>query len=252
MTVLRALVTGAAGGIGSAIAGRLEASGHRVARTDLDDSGQVVSGDVTEPADVERICDAAESSLGGIDVLVNVAGIYGQRTPFAASDPDVWWRVLETNLRGPVLLARRLLPAMVDRGIGWVINVNSKAAVWDDPGQSSVAYSTSKAALARFTEALAGEVRGTGVTVLDLSPGMVRTGMLATRPDRDAIPDEWFLPADVVAGKVVQLLAGGYEDLHGHFVHAADDLDDLLRRVRDDPRLRTLSLGPYGADDPIA
>jgi 3-oxoacyl-[acyl-carrier protein] reductase len=252
MTGLRALVTGAAGGIGGAIADRLEASGHAVVRTDLAGAGQIVLADVTIPADVDRLCDAAESELGGVDVLVNAAGIYGERTSFTASDPEVWWRVLETNLRGPALLCRRLVPSMVDRGAGWIVNVNSKAAVWNDPGQSSVAYSTSKAALARFTEALAGEVRGTGVTVVDLSPGMVRTGMLASRPDHDAIPDGWFLPADVVAGKVVQLLDGGYEDLHGHFVHATDDLDQLRSRVRADPALRTLSLGPYGPDDPIA
>ena len=252
MTTRRALVTGAAGGIGGAIADRLEASGHAVARTDVVGTGLTVAGDVTLRADVDRICDEAESTLGGVDVLVNAAGIYGERTSFVSSDPDRWWTVLETNLRGPALLCRRLVPPMIDRGVGWIVNVNSKAAVWNDPGQSSVAYSTSKAGLVRFTEALAAEVRGTGVTVLDLSPGMVRTGMLATRPDHDAIPDEWFLPADVVASRVVQLLRGGYEDLHGHFVHATDDLDELLRRVRTDPALRILSLNPYGADDPTA
>ena len=247
-----ALVTGAAGGIGSAVADALTAAGLVVARTDLAGDGLTAAGDVSRPDDVERICRAVEADLGPVDVLVNAAGTYGQRVPFTSTDPEVWWRVLEANLRGPALLCRRLVPGMVERGRGLVVDVNSKASVWDDPGQSSVAYSVSKAGLARFTAALAGELAGTGVVVVDLSPGMVRTGMTASRPDIDEIPDHWFVPATAAAEKVAALVSGAYDELHGHFVHALDDLEELLALVRADPRTRTLSLVPYGDGDPIA
>lgn len=248
----RALVTGAAGAVGGAIAARLVEEGAQVIRTDVVGGGPIVRADVSEPGDVERLCQHTIEQLGGVDILVNAAGIYGERVPFTRTDPETWWRVLGTNVRGPALLCHRILPGMVARGHGLVVNINSKASVWDDPGQSSVAYSTSKAALARFTGALAAEVAGTGVLVVDLSPGMVRSAMVASRPDFAEIPDHWFLPADVVAEKVVALAAGGYEDLHGHFLHATDDLDDLLARIRRRPRTRTLSLDPYGPDDPVS
>jgi 3-oxoacyl-[acyl-carrier protein] reductase len=247
-----ALVTGAAGTIGSAIADRLRADGVRVATTDLEGDGLTVTGDVRDPAAVEHIGTAAEAAVGPIDALVSAAGTYGERLPFLESDATAWWRVVETNVRGPALLCRRLVRAMIERGGGYVVNLNSKAAVWDDPAHSSVAYATSKAALARFGAALARELEGTGVTVVDLSPGLVRSGMTGSRPDIDRIPAAWFLPPDAVAGHVAALLGGGYEALHGHVVHAADDLDDLRARVVADPRVRRLSLTPYGDDDPLA
>jgi NAD(P)-dependent dehydrogenase (short-subunit alcohol dehydrogenase family) len=186
-----------------------------------------------------------------VDLLVNAAGIYGDRGPFVDAEPEGWWEVLETNLRGPALLCRRLVPGMVGRRRGTVVNVVSRAAVWDDPGQSSVAYSTSKAALVRFTAALAGELEGSGVLVVGLSPGFVRTGMTSSRPDIDRIPDSAFLPASAAADVVVALAGGGYDALHGRFVHAGDDLAALTRRVRQDPSVRMLTLGPTGPDDPL-
>ena len=227
-------MTGAAGGIGGAIAERLGADGVDVVATDV-----VLDGiDVRRAEDVGRLCERA----GDIDVLVNAAGIYGERAPFTASDPDLWWSVLETNVRGPALLCRRLVPTMVERGRGVVVNVASRAAVWDDPGASSVAYSTSKAALLRFTGALAAEVAGTGVLVVSVSPGMVRTGMTATRPDLDRVPDTSFLPASAIAATVAAIVGGGYDALHGRFVHALDDLDRLVAAIGHDGRVRRLTL----------
>ncbi len=238
-----ALVTGAAGGIGAAVADALGAAGWTVVATDL-----VVDGvDVRRPDDVDALCDRA----GDVDLLVNAAGIYGDRVPFGDAEPEGWWEVLETNLRGPALLCHRLVPAMVRRRRGTVVNIVSRAAVWDDPGQSSVAYSTSKAALVRFTAALAAEVAGSGVLVVGLSPGFVRTGMTSSRPDIDLVPASAFLPASAAADAVVALADGGYDALHGRFVHAGDDVDALVDRVRQDPSVRMLSLGPTGPDDPL-
>ncbi len=151
-----------------------------------------------------------------------------------------------------MLCTRATLPGMVARGRGHIVNINSRAATWDDPGQSSVAYSVSKAALARFTSAVAAEVRGSGVVVVDLSPGMVRTGMTASRADLAALPEQAFLPASAAADKVVALASGRYDVLHGRFVHARDDLDELVRRLEAHPDSRTLTLAPTGAEDPLA
>jgi len=247
-----ALVTGAAGTIGGAIARRLASDGVRVVRTDLEGDDLTVAGDLTRPADVERICAVAEAAVGPVDALVQAAGTYGERRTFVDGDPDAWWRVLEVNVRGPALLCRRLISGMVARGGGYVVHLNSKAAVWDDPAHSSTAYATSKAALARFSAALAHELEGTGVTVVDVSPGLVRSGMTSSRPDIDRIPAAWFLPPEAAADHVSAILRGGYAPLHGHLVHAADDLDGLRARVEADPHLRRLSLTPYGDDDPVA
>ena len=225
----RAVVTGAAGGIGSAIAAALTDAGCAVVGVDLD------TVDVCDP-------DAVATLPADPEILVNCAGIYGERVPFAESDPDVWWRVITTNLRGAALCTRHVLPAMLERGGGYVVNVNSRAAVWDDPGASSVAYSVSKAALARFTGAVAGEVAGTGVVVLDLSPGPVLTNMTASRPDALSRPASAWGSPTLAAEKVVQLVSGGYDALHGHFVHAKDDLDELVSRVAADPTVRRLRL----------
>ena len=224
-----AVVTGAAGGIGSAIAAALAVGGYDVVGADLPEV------DVRDPASVATLPTE-------VDVLVNCAGIYGERVPFAWSDPDAWWQVISTNLRGAALCTRHVLPTMLARGRGYVVNINSRAAVWDDPGTSSVAYSVSKAALARFTSALAGEVAGTGVIVVDLSPGPVLTGMTSSRPDAASRPASAWLPPTLAADKVVQLVAGGYDTLHGRFVHAPDDLDELVARVAADPTARRLSL----------
>ena len=224
-----AVVTGAAGGIGSAIVAALLDAGYSVVGADLPDV------DVTDPAAVATLPAAP-------DVLVNCAGIYGERMPFVDSDPDAWWRVVETNVRGAALCTRHVLPGMVERGAGYVVNINSRAAVWDDPGTSSVAYSVSKAALARFTTAVGAEVAGTGVVVVDLSPGPVLTGMTASRPDAASRPASAWLAPSLAADKVVQLVSGRYDALSGHFVHATDDLDDLVRRVAADPTARRLSL----------
>lgn len=256
MTMSTALVTGAAGTIGRAVADALATDGLTVARTDMrtDVSGDDVDfvGDLRNPSDLERICDDLEAEHGPVDVLVNVAGTFGERTSFLDSDPDRWWDVLRINVRAPMLLCRRVVPSMVARGRGLVVNVTSRAATWDDLLHSSTAYSTSKAALARFTESLAAETAGTGVTVVHVSPGFVRSGMTNERPGIEDVPLDAFVPSRAIAETVCRLVGGGYDGLHGHFIHALDDLDHLARVIGDDPTLRRLSITPYGRADPVS
>lgn len=264
------LVVGAGGGVGCSVAVALAAAGRRVALVDRDAEALeaaveavrrgghpggaplAITADVTDTKEVGAACAQVERDGGPVDVLVSAAGIYGERVGFLAADPDRWWDVLLANVRAPALCAQQVLPRMVARRRGHVVHINSRAATWDDPGQSSVAYSTSKGALARFTSALAAEVAGTGVVVLDLSPGMVRTRMTADRADLASLPDSAFVPLPAVGAKVVALVSGRYDALHGRFVHTTDDLDLLVRRIQGDRRARSFALVPYGDDDPLA
>jgi len=265
-----ALVVGAGGGVGRAIALALAEAGYRMALVDRDASrlaatSEAVSAhaghaatplsaaiDATDTIAVSDLCVRILAELGTVDVLVNAAGIYGERRSFAQSDPALWWQVMEANVKAPMVCTRAVLGAMVAKGQGYVINISSRASTWDDPGASSVAYSTSKAALCRFTSSLAAELAGTGVVVVDLSPGAVLTGMTASRPDIGALAPDAFLPASAVAGRAVELVSGRYDELHGRFVHARDDLDDLVSRLRSSPAARRLTLAPIDEGDPVA
>ncbi len=260
-----AVVTGAGRGIGRQVAQRLAGLGWDLGLTarsanELAVTADLVrqagrrevtrAGDVSQPAHVEAFCSAVEDELGPVRALVNNAGVAGEYAPVIESDPEAWWRVLEINTRGPYLFCRRLVPAMTVRGAGYVININSL-----DCARSTVAgspaYSVSKTALRRLTETLALELEGTGVMVVDLSPGLVRTAMGGSRPDAAEIAAEaWMSPA-IAADKVEAVLSGRYDRLHGRFLHAKDDLDTLTAALDDQPQGRMLRLLPAGADDPV-
>jgi short-subunit dehydrogenase len=209
-----------------------------------------VPGDVAEAGDVARICDTVEQQLGPVDLLVNNAAYFGSPGPFLGADIEQWWRVLATNLLGPAMLNRRILPGMVERGRGRVITINSRAAVRiGDPDLTSSAYSVSKAAVLRLDAGLAREVDGSGVAVFSLNPGLVRTSMSRLRPDFGDIPEHAFVPPDAAADIVAALATGRYDRLHGRLIHATDDLDELLVAVTRDPAIRTITLVPVAPDD---
>jgi len=130
--------------------------------------------DVTEP-DVVRAAHArVANELGPVDVLVNNAGI-AESAPLARTDPALWERHLRVNATGPYLCTREVLPGMLARGWGRVINVASLAGLYGAPYVT--AYTASKHALVGFTRALAAEVSGKGVTVNAICPGYVATEM---------------------------------------------------------------------------
>lgn len=261
------LVTGAGRGIGRHLAVGLAALGHPVGITSrsaeaLKETAALVElagvpavavvGDVTVPEDVEHACATVEQALGPIGVLVNNAGTSNEFDSPTMADPAVWWRVIEVNVRGPALFSRRLVPPMVSRGRGRVVNIVSSAAFWRDADGTASSYAVSKAALMRLTSALAAELAGTGVTVFDVSPGLVRTAMTERLPNYDQLPEQAFSPADAVVHTVGTLISGGYEALHGRFIHVRDDLEELRERAAAEPRARTLGLRPLGPDDPLA
>jgi NAD(P)-dependent dehydrogenase (short-subunit alcohol dehydrogenase family) len=181
-----AVVTGAGRGIGRAIARRFAAEGaavlvtsrtaaqaESVAKEIQGQGGKAayVAADVGREADCERIVRAAREALGPIDILVNNAGIFGPVKPVEEIQPAEWDEVLATNLRGPFLLCRLVLPEMYKRGSGNVLNIVTVAAKAAFPWNSP--YAASKAGLVGLTRTLAAEGARKGVRVNALSPGPV-------------------------------------------------------------------------------
>ena len=212
-----AVVTGGSRGIGLAIARSLLERGANVAIMSSSDASvraavgeleQAANGgavlplraDVRRDADVQEAIAGAVGRFGGIDVLVNNAGI-GLFRRVAEMSVNEWHQVLETNLTGVFLCCRAALPHLRSRGGGWIINVSSLAST--NPFPEAAAYCASKAGLNAFSEALMQEVRHDGIRVANVLPGSVRTGFSG----RSEGNDDWKLaPADV-AEVVVDLIA---------------------------------------------
>lgn len=120
-----------------------------------------ILGDVTDFGMVREWVAETERRLGAPDILVNNAGVSGSGGSFWEIDPEDWWRTLEVNLRGPMLCSQAVLPGMISRRRGTIINVGSNAGIRPLPG--NIAYGTSKAALLRFSESLAAAVADFGM-----------------------------------------------------------------------------------------
>ncbi len=185
----RALVTGANSGIGRAIALALGAAGAAVAVNYVErpEAAEEVAGrireggsraltlraDVSEPGQVAGMFERLDQEWGGVDLLVNNAGVDGSRAPAWEADPDDWHRVLEIDLFGVFLCAREALRRMVPAGSGVIVNVTSVHEVIPWNGYS--AYTTSKAGISMLTKTLALEAAPKGVRVLAVAPGAVKT-----------------------------------------------------------------------------
>jgi NAD(P)-dependent dehydrogenase (short-subunit alcohol dehydrogenase family) len=177
-----ALVTGASGGIGRAIARALDAAGARICahgrnRAALDAlAGELahdpvlLTADLADPAAIQRLAADALEALGGLDVLVNNAGIAG-RMPVEELDAAFVDRILHTNLRGPLLLTAALVPALRERGGGSIVNVSSISGVLGTVPRST--YAASKGGLDAATRALANELGPDGIRVNSIAPGVV-------------------------------------------------------------------------------
>jgi len=220
----RALVTGASAGIGAAIARELAAAGCTVGvcarRADLLEA-VVASCRTTSPASRSWIVDLAdldgvagfarmvEDELGGIDILVNNAGMPKRRHATALSVAEVD-RVMSLNYLSPVRLILALLPGMLDRGDGRIVNVSSVAARLGPPREG--AYAASKAALSAFSESLAVDLAGSGVSVHLVNPAIIDTELF-TLPDNEPslgdLPPE--RPEDLAAAVRHQIEEGGFE-----------------------------------------
>jgi 2-dehydro-3-deoxy-L-rhamnonate dehydrogenase (NAD+) len=173
-----ALVTGAASGIGAAVARRLSASGAQVAALDLQpvDGYFSVQADISRSSEVDAAVARVEQELGRLDVLVNSAGIPGRSLRTVDVDDDEWQRVLGINASGSFYLSRAVLPGMVERGYGRIVLLASIAGKEGNP--MAAAYSASKAAVIALAKAIGKDVAGTGVLVNAIAPAVIQTPIL--------------------------------------------------------------------------
>src|ERR1035438_3705608 len=241
-----ALVTGGGRGIGRGIALGLAKQGWGVAVTarsadQLSETVKLAEGrviavpaDVSNRTSVKALVRSVEFMLGPVSLLVNNAGTAGPLGPFWESNPEDWWRCQDVNLRGPMLCCRELLPGMIARQAGRIINVVSGAGCRAYPDMS--AYVVSKTALVRLSEQLALELKSHGVSVFPIMPGLIRTAMVEEARQhlpfvQKQLDDGLEVTPDVVANLVLTLASGVADSLSGRLFSVADDVEEIVRRT---------------------
>jgi NAD(P)-dependent dehydrogenase (short-subunit alcohol dehydrogenase family) len=266
-----AFVTGAGRGIGAAIAQASAREGAKVAliaRTisQLEQTAQeitaaggstiVIPADVTDIDAVEAAVAETERRLGDITLLINNAGVFRSVGPTWDTDPTEWWQEFTVNVLGVYLCSRQIIPRMLVRKHGRIINMIGGGA--DKPFPYGGAYGSSKAAVMRFTESLAAEVEKHHLKVFNLRPGFIRTEMsewLSTHPEarRWLHVDQRFereedVPAEAAAALAVEIAAGRFDDLSGRAIRVVDDqaqieanVDRIIRSDLYTLRMRDLS-----------
>ncbi|MCC7325860.1 MAG: SDR family oxidoreductase [Burkholderiales bacterium] len=216
-----AVVTGAGSGIGRATADALAAAGARVVAADINrETGEATAAtlrargsraeflpvDLTEAASISAFAQAVAESVGAVDIVVNGAG-WGQTCPFWDTPDEIWERVIALNFVGPMRLVRALLPAMMERGSGRIVNIASDAGRVGSLGET--VYSGAKGGLIAFTKSLARELARYNINVNCVCPGPTDTPLLAAVPEkhldafRKAIPFRRFGKPSEVADAVV-------------------------------------------------
>ena len=255
-----AIITGAGRGIGKAIALRFAAEGAAVAVTsrnqaqldqvlaqirDDGGTGLAVAGDVTKAADVARVARATAEKLGGVTILVNNAGIGGPYGPVGVLDPEAWWAAQEVHILAPFLFMSAVLPGMIERRAGRIINISSPRCHMLTANLS--AYSLGKTAQNRLAELVANEVKEYGVKTFALDPGSIMTEMADETmgsPDAQRWVPQMVERLHELKGKVgpqegmawctdrcLAFAAGRYDALSGRYIDRTDDPDQMLRQT---------------------
>jgi NAD(P)-dependent dehydrogenase (short-subunit alcohol dehydrogenase family) len=219
----RAIVTGGSRGMGRAIAQRLLQSGAVVTVWALEDPAldetrhalaaygrvEVFGVDVSDDTQVDRAMQAATAAMGGVDILVNSAGISGPHVPAWTMSTQDWRRVLDVNLTSAFFCCRAVIPGMIAAGYGRIVNVASIAGKEGSPLLGG--YSASKGGMIALTKTLGKELATTGVMINAITPGPTRTEMLANTPPEQVramlsrVPMQRLLEPDEVAASVAWL-----------------------------------------------
>lgn len=202
--IRKALVTGAASGIGKAIATALVEAGHMVVIADLDEAASAALAaqlgeravaltlDVTDKLAVDGLVGSIPEAFGPIDILVNNAGHdIGGRVRFDQGPADDWSSIIETNLGGMMRVTRAILPGMVERDAGDIVNMSSISAIRMVPDMA--AYTASKAGIRGFTDILRADLTETKIRVTEILPGLTKTNIIIKRHRGDkAMEQEYF------------------------------------------------------------
>jgi NAD(P)-dependent dehydrogenase (short-subunit alcohol dehydrogenase family) len=258
-----AIVTGGGRGIGRAVARRFAEAGAAVCVTarsqdEIDETVRLigvaggraiaVTGDVSDPDDVERVVSTARERLGPIGILVSNAGQSGPYVPIRYADPATWWRTVEVHLRGAFLYSHAVLDGMAEAGGGRIVVVASRSGVMVTPNIS--AYGVAKSAQIRFAEYLAAEGKEHNVVAFSIWPGTIFTNI-----GESVIEDEGaqrWVPEMVArwrelkatsnpeealercATMCLELVSGRCDALSGRYLTPNDDLAALVREASRD------------------
>jgi len=243
-----ALITGGGRGIGRAVALRLAKNGWDVAiaarsadelsATARECGGRTlaITADVASPEQVHAMVQRTESELGPIDLLVNNAGVAGPLLPFVETDPADWWHVQEVNVRGPMLCCHEVVPGMIRRGRGRILNLASGAGGFAIPNMGP--YALSKAAIIRFSEQLALELAPHGIQVFPIRPGVVRTRMVEAVRQRVPVVQKFLddgrdAPPEATADLVEYIASGKADALSGYVLSVRENWDEMVRRAEE-------------------
>ena len=260
-----ALVTGASTGIGRELATALAARGATVAGmargrqrlvTAMTRIAEVTGGrtlavtaDVAVTAEVDAAVSKVVDELGHIDLLVNNAGLIdAAEVPVWEAEPEQWWAVVASHVRGTQLTVRAVVPGMLARGTGRIVNLASGMGTRAEPDYS--AYSVGKAGQIRLTEALADSLQGTGVHAFNIAPGLVQTDMTRSMPKWEG-HTRW-TPPEAVVDLICTVATGRLDSWSGRFLRAGVDLPEQVATITPEGPARQLRLRPYGPDDPVA
>ncbi len=229
-----ALVTGASGGIGGAIAKALHAQGANVGlsgtrvepleklKAELGERAHVLPADLGDPAAIEALLKSADAALGGIDILVNNAGLTRDNLAMRMKDED-WQKVIDVNLTAGFRLARGAMRGMMKKRWGRIIGITSVVGVTGNPGQAN--YAAAKAGMIGMSKSLAQEVASRGITVNCVAPGFIETQMTGALNDDQkarimtAIPAGRLGQSDEIAAAVVYLASPEAAYVTGQTIH---------------------------------